>query len=198
LEIVIVDARDMPGMATSGTWDIAMPSSAVIAESQSFAPSDPYYSFPVFELVPVASTASVPGDLAGLRLCVVGGSAAEAWIAGRYAAGSTTPIVAPPVAPTIRTEPSDQACLDAVASGDVDGMTTATLSQADLSVRPSLRVLGGGPVLTEPRTIVAPRSGADPSGLVGEINQALVDLRSDRTLANASRNRFGGQDLTSP
>jgi ABC-type amino acid transport substrate-binding protein len=75
-------------------------------------------------------------------------------------------------------------------------MTTSTLSQADLSVRPSMRVLGQVPVLIEPRSIVAPTAGPDPGRLIQEIDHALSELRADGTLANASRNRFGGQDLT--
>ena len=85
LEIVVVDAADMGTSAATGDWDLAMPSSSLVSTSPSFTPTEAYYAFPSFLVVSDGSAAQTPADLAGTRMCVVRGSAGEAWIAGRVA-----------------------------------------------------------------------------------------------------------------
>ncbi len=79
----------------------------------------------------------------------------------------------------------------------MDAIVTSALSDSDLAARPSFRTVGG-PILVEPRTIVAARAGLDPSALLSVVDDALGAMRSDGTLADLSRNRFGGRDLTTP
>ena len=195
LEIVIVEASMMASSAPPVDWDVAMPSSSLVARAAAGSQrATRTTAFPTFLVVSEASGAQVPADLKGSRICVVEGSAGEAWIAGAIA----DPTVAPPSDGSIsRVEANDQACLDALSSGDVDAMVTATLSAADIAVRASIRSLGQ-PVLLDPRSVVVRKDGPDPSAMLEAIDAAFSDMRIHGTLVDLSRNRFGGQDLSSP
>ncbi|MDQ3880133.1 MAG: transporter substrate-binding domain-containing protein [Chloroflexota bacterium] len=181
--------------SSAARWDIAMPSSAVVAADPAFAATDPYYGYPISLLVETSSPATAVEELANTRICVIAGSAGEAWLLGRYTAGSVTGVVDPPGRPSPQVEHTDEACLDALAAGTVDAFVTQRLGPADIAVLRSARALGG-PVLTEPRTIVATRDGTNPTALLTEIDRVLAEMRADGTLADISRNRFGGRDLT--
>jgi ABC-type amino acid transport substrate-binding protein len=193
LEIVVVDAADMATSAATDDWDLAMPSSSQVSTAASLTPTDAYYAFPSFVVVSDGSAAQTPADLGGTRICVVRGSAGEAWIAGRFEGA----IGAPPPGTTGRVEAGDQMCLDDLATGEVDAVVTSTLTAADIAVRPSVRILGQ-PVLLDRRSMVAQAAGPDPSTFLGAVDAALGQMRTDGTLSDLSRNRFGGQDLTAP
>ncbi len=194
LEIEIVDASAMASPTSSSGWDVAMPSTSLIAAGRTFTPSDSYYAFPAFLVVAEGSPVAVPGDLGGARVCVVAGSPGEAWVGGRYEGAAVEP--SPPDS-TVRIEADDQACLDAMSAGEVDAIVTAALTASDIGVRASIRTLGQ-PVLVDSRSIVARSDGPDPSTLLSAIDAALDQLRGDGTLSSLSRNRFGGQDLSTP
>lgn len=195
---VRLDATDMLGASSVGSdWDVALPSSLLTADqSARFTGSDAYYYWPVHLLVPAASTVAAATDLGGMRICVVAGSSGEAWLGGRLPP-SADPVVAPPSSPVVRAQATDRDCVAALTSVAVDAMVTSTYSDSDLAARPSLRTVGG-PLFIEPRTIVADRKGPDPSALLSAIDDALGAMRSDATLADLSRNRFGGRDLSNP
>ncbi|HEX6867344.1 MAG TPA: transporter substrate-binding domain-containing protein, partial [Candidatus Limnocylindrales bacterium] len=185
-EIVIVDATEFTS-GSGGPWDIGLPSGPAPAlDDPTIASSEPYYYWPRYLLVHERSDARTVADLAGQRVCAVGGDAGEAWLVSGAGAGVTTEVVA---------KTSDDACLEAIDSGEVDAMVTSTLSEADLGIRPSLTVIGGPAV--EPRVVIAPRA-TDPTRLIDEIDRVLVRLRSDGTLSGLSERRFGGHDLSSP
>jgi polar amino acid transport system substrate-binding protein len=179
------------------TWDLALPSELMSSdEAARFASSDAYYYWPVRLLVPVSSTATSAAELAGQRICVVAGSSGETWLAGDLPPSARSAVPPPPAA-IVRTKASDRDCLAAIGSGEADAAVTADLSDSDLAARPSFRMVGD-PLFIEPRTIVAPRAGLDPSPLVSAVDDALGAMRSDGTLADLSRNRFGGRDLSTP
>ncbi len=191
-------ATDMLGTGSTGSdWDVALPSSLLSADqSARLTGSGAYYYWPIHLLVPAASTVAAATDLGGKHICVEAGSSAEAWLGGRLPAGAIS-VVAAPSSPVIRTEAADRDCVAALTSGAVDAMVTSTFSDSDLAARPALRTVGG-PLFIEPRTIVASREGPDPSALLSAIDDALGAMRSDGTLTDLSRNRFGGRDLSSP
>jgi polar amino acid transport system substrate-binding protein len=194
---VQVAVADMLAGASGDPWDLAFPSAVVTAAAASrFAASTPYYYWPTYLVVPKVSGASSPADLGGATFCTVGGSSGAGWLSGALDPGSGAS-ASPPAGPTVRTEATDWACLDALAAGDVEAVVTAALSDSDLAARPSLRTVGG-PILVEPRAIVAARTGLDPSALLSVVDNALGAMRSDGTLADLSRKRFGGRDLTTP
>jgi polar amino acid transport system substrate-binding protein len=178
-------------------WDLGMPSALLSTEQAArFVSTDAYYYWPVRLLVPVGSSAASVADLTGKTICVVAGSSGEQWLAGNPP-DSALSVVSAPASVDTQTDATDRDCLDAVSQGDADALVTATLSDSDLAARPSFRTVGG-PLFTEPRTVVAARAGPDPSALVSAIDDALGAMRSDGTLADLSRNRFGGGDLTTP
>jgi ABC-type amino acid transport substrate-binding protein len=186
------------GLASADPWDLGLPSALLPPDrAASFATSDPYYYWPTYLLVRKASTASSPTDLAGLKVCVMTGSSGEFWLGGHLDLSSGMAVAAAPASPLIHTEDTDWACLDALTNGVVDALVTSTLSDSDLAARPSFRTVGG-PLFVEPRTIMVSREGPDPSALLSAIDVALGAMRSDGTLADLSRNRFGGRDLSIP
>ena len=180
-----------------GTWACPRRWSRADAATR-LATTDAYYYWPVYLVAPKAATASAATDLGGQRICVTAGSSGAAWLSGHLDPSSGMAATPPaPSSPVVRTEATDWACLDALTSGAVDALVTSTLSDSDLAARPTLRTVGG-PLYVEPRTMVAARAGLDPSALLTAIDDALGAMRSDGSLANLSRNRFGGRDLTTP
>jgi ABC-type amino acid transport substrate-binding protein len=167
--------------------DILLPSIATSAiDPTRFAHSVPYYWWPHYLVVTVASGRTDVGQLAGQAICAVVGDAGESWLRG---VGGTTPIDGSTVVPRA----TDAECLSALMDGSVAGIVTARMGPADLAARPSLAVLGGPPA--EPRVVVAWLE-QQPASLIVEIDAALAGMHDDGTLAQLSRNRFGGYDLT--
>ncbi len=190
--VVPVNASEMPGDGGT-TWDVGMPSDAVIASDSRLIAGSAYYRWPVYLVVPATSSATAITDLAGKSICVTEGSAGAGWL--DHQADELVTVASPtPLGATAIVSTGDQACLDALAAGTADAMASARMSFADLSIRPSVRSIGE--VLSESRTFVAARGGPDPSALLGRIDAALSVLRADGTLADLSRNRFGGIDLS--
>ena len=182
-------------LAGRGDRDIALPSTAI--EPGHFAATAPYYHWPVQLIVPGGSAATAPGNLTGSTICVVSGSTGEAWMDGSFLGTSSTDVVTPPKPVTVRRLATDQACAADVDAGSSAALVTAGWSDADLATRPSLKPVGG-PVLTEARPVIAIHGERDPTSLIAEIDQILRAMRDDGTLADFSRSRFGGLDLTQP
>jgi polar amino acid transport system substrate-binding protein len=191
VELDFTPADEM--LAGRGEWDIALPSSAV--EPGTFATTTPYYDWPVQLIVPEGSTAAGPGDLSGSTICVVTGSGGEAWLDGRFRGTSVTPVAVPPTPSAVHRLATDEACSAEVTAGASAALVTAAWSDADLAARPALKRVGG-PIFTEGRPVIAVRGERDPAGLLAEIDRILAAMRSDGTLADLSRSRFGGLDLT--
>jgi ABC-type amino acid transport substrate-binding protein len=197
LQLQIRSVADMLAPSEAPGIDAAMPSDvSAIPGADLYLASEPYYHWPVYLLVADASTARAAADLAGRTVCAQSGSSGDSWLVGEYDGQTSTPLAAPPVDVSVRREVSDRECLAALEQGEVDAIVSATLSAADLTTR-SLRPLGG-PVLTEPRSILAQRAGPDPSAFIDEVDRALSRMRTDGTLIRFSQSRFGGNDLTSP
>jgi polar amino acid transport system substrate-binding protein len=180
-------------LAGRGEWDIALPSSAV--EPGAFATTTPYYDWPIRLVVPAGSTAAGPGDLSGSTICVVTGSGGEAWLDGRFRGTSVTPMAVPPTPSAVHRLATDEACAADVTAGASSALITAGWSDADLATRPALKRVGG-PIFTEARPVIAARGQGDPDGLIAEIDRILAAMRTDGTLADFSRSRFGGLDLS--
>jgi ABC-type amino acid transport substrate-binding protein len=193
VELDFIPADEM--LAGRGGWDIALPSSAV--EPGTFATSTPYYDWPVRLIVPAGSTAAGPSDLAGSTICVVTGSGGEAWLDGRFRGTSATPVAAAPRPSAVHRLATDEACAAEVTAGASGAFITAGWSEADLAARPALMRVGM-PILTEGRQVIAVSGQRDPASLITEIDRILAAMLSDGTLADFSRSRFGGLDLSQP
>jgi len=87
----------------------------------------------------------------------------------------------------------------ALSEGSAAGAVTARLSDADIAVRPGVRVLDPGPV-PESRVAIVPRlqGGDGRSTLLEAIDAVFQSMHADGTLTRLSQNRFGGADLTQP
>jgi polar amino acid transport system substrate-binding protein len=165
-----------------GSWTLALPSTSIGADLASrWTASEPYYHWPISLVVPSDSDLRSLDALAG-RVCVVAGTAGEAWLAAR-----------PGVIPIAR--PDDETCREALATGTAVAAVTAELGPGDINVRGDLRALGP-PVTSEPRSVLVDRQAGDPTALIHEIDRAIQSARDDGTLADLSRRYFGGYDLT--
>jgi ABC-type amino acid transport substrate-binding protein len=186
-DIEPVDPARLLDAEQAQAHDILLPSVATTAiDPARFARSVPYYWWPHYLVVTVASGRTDIGDLAGQPICAVTGDAGESWLRG---AGGTTPIDGS----VLVSRATDTECLAALADGSVVGMVTARMGPADLAARPSLAVLAGPPA--EPR-VVAAALELRPASLIVEVDRAISDMLDDGTLARLSKNRFGGYDLT--
>jgi polar amino acid transport system substrate-binding protein len=189
-----VDVRPVPVtdmLAQQGNTgaDLFLPSLGTAAiDPARFAHSVPYYWWPHYLLVTVASGRNGLADLAGQQICAVDGDAGKAWLDGQ--AG-----VRPIDRSTAVTLTSDAECLAALTSGQVAAMVTAQMGPADLAARPNLTSIPGPP--SEPRGVIAPLA-SQPGSLMAAVDAALGSMLGDGTLTQLSQNRFGGYDLTSP
>ena len=89
---------------------------------------------------------------------------------------------------------SDDDCLAKVASGEADAAVSAALAPADLEARPAIRPIGP-PILREERRVVVVR-GPGSAALISAVDEAIAEMHADGSLADISRRRFGGDDLT--
>ena len=192
-ELDFLPAEEM--LAGSGEWDIALPSSAV--EPGAFAATAPYYDWPIRLIVPQEATAAGPSDLVGATICVVTGSGGEAWLDGDFKGTSVTPVAVPPTPSAVHRLATDEACAADVEARMSSALITAFWTDADLAQRPAFKPLGG-PLFTEARVVIAARAQGDPDSLIAEIDRILTGMRVDGTLADFSRSRFGGFDLSQP
>jgi L-cystine transport system substrate-binding protein len=194
-DIVVIDAAAIQSGEDDDLWDVALPSVAVSElDSTRFLVSSPYYRWPHRLVVAETATATGATDLAGEPICAVAGDAGERWLRGEYGDTASTPVTT-----RIVTRASDDDCLSGLAAGEVVAVVTAKLSDADLQVRPGIKVIGGPE--PEPRAVIARRAtdvAADPTDLLRAIDDALAGMRRDGTLTRLSQNRFGGADLTAP
>jgi cystine transport system substrate-binding protein len=194
-DIVVMSVVQILAGSGSDSWDVALPSTAIWnIDPGRFLISSPYYRWVHRVVVGERSTAAASSDLAGERFCAVSGDGGEAWLQGHYPS-----TVAPPAASEIVSRTSDDECLALLQTGAVDAVVTARLSDADLAVRPGIRVLTGPD--PEPRAVIVARGSptvSDPHNLLDAINRALDELTSDGTLTRLSQSRFGGADLSAP
>jgi|GEM_PF-5664552 ABC-type amino acid transport substrate-binding protein len=191
-DVVIESAATMLQPGGADAWDVALPSvPSWTIDGSAFSQSDPYYWWPHFLVVPTSSSATGIGDLAAGPICVVAGSAGEAWLEGTYGG-----VAGSPRSTSITTRPTDGDCLAALASGAADAAVTANLSAADLRVNGNVRSIGGPPVEPRVAVVLGPPGDPDASRLIQLIDDALRQMHSDGTLTRLSESRFGGDDLT--
>jgi ABC-type amino acid transport substrate-binding protein len=191
-QVVVVAEREM-ARGGGGQWDVALPSVPTwTVDGSRFVISEPYYYWPHLVVVGDDSPIAALADLANVKVCTVAGDGGEAWLSGGESGAFGT---APPT--SLITLPDDDACLAALATGQVDALVTAHLSSADIAVRSGIHSIGGPP--PEPRALIVERmsaGSADATDLVAAINSAIDAARADGTLTRFSQSRFGGSDLT--
>jgi len=188
-DVVFLDATTIL-TRVDDSWDLALPSVPVWEiDATRFEVSSPYYRWPHLLVVNETSEAAGPADLTGAPICAVSGDPGEDWLRGAY--GRT----AAPITTQIVTRSSDEDCLAALAAGDVAGVVTSALSDADIQVRAGIKAIRGPD--PEPRAVIVWRAPAQTT-LLDAIDTALNALHQNGTLTQLSQNRFGGADLTAP
>ena len=178
-EVTPVDVD--PGLPVTA-WDISvgMPDSVVAAGK-----SRPYASWPAWLATDADSGLTTLDAAAGQPVCIVGPTAADAWLR----------LVPPPAHGSVVRARSDDECIAALAEGRVAAIVTSTLFDDELGAR-GLVAVGTEPVAFEPRVVEISASGEDGRRLLAAIDAAIDELRSSGRLADLSRQSFGGRDLT--
>jgi len=192
VQLVIESPEEM--LAERDEWDIALPSESLPVEStRGLAASSPYYHWPVF-VVTSSGGATGIADLVGSTICVAAGSTAEAWLEDREGR-AVDRRVAPPADVVVRRAADDDACLRELRDGISDAAATSRMLEGDVDSEAGVGVVGGGPVASEPRSMLI-ATGEAGDVLRAAIDDALAGAFEDGTLAQLSARRFGGADLT--
>jgi len=179
----------------TGSWDAALPSrSLTTTETATLEVSRPYYLWPIQLYAADSDPARSAADLAGATICVVRGSVGAIWLDGGTDIQTAGPEEARPVGAIPMLAASDDDCLARVASGEADAGVSAALAPVDLEARPAVRAIGP-PILHEQRGVVVER-GAGSAAMISAIDAAIFEMQADGSLADISRRRFGGDDLT--
>jgi cystine transport system substrate-binding protein len=197
-ELVVEPFSEMLATTSEANWDVALPSASLSADRASgYRASAPYYYWPSFLIVPASPPVLNIDALNGAKICVASGGVGQPWLSGRLPP-DVHQLTQPPTGATVHTRPDDAACLAEVSEGRSDAMVSTHLSAADIDIRLEFQALTGAPVVVEDRRVIARRSGPDATSLLADIERTIDAMRADGTLAQFSRNRFGGADLTAP
>ena len=195
-ELVVSTGPDLE--ARPDGWDVAFPSLVTgPPDALRFRAPTPVFYWPVHVLVTRDDPAARVADVAGRRVCAVAGSAGAAWLGGESDVTSATPIVGRPDAVAIVPAADDAACLALLTAGEVDALVTSTIGPADLVVRPTVRAISG-PIMTLPMAPIVSSAGPDPAALLDALDAQIERARSDGTLLDLSRRRFGADLITLP
>ena len=187
LELVVVPRDEILDPASDGEWDVAM---SFVPDVAPLGPAalttDAYAVVPGGFGLRQDDDASAPEDLAGESLCVVSGSAAQAWMTGGF--GS------PPADAELVVRATLEECLAAVADRSVRAVTVDRRS--DLGGA-GLRVLASPPF--ELRLVAVVDGSTDgASSLVARLDQLFAEMAADGTIREYGQRRFAGDDVTPP
>ncbi len=179
-----------------GGWQVGLPSGQVPSgDASRFLATAPYYRWPSY--VVTRAGAGAPTSVAALdggTVCVVAGTAGRSWLDGvTEASGRVTLVPAPTAA--VRVLADDQACVADVLGGRSDALVTAAMLPTDVATNPRLALIGDGPVAGEDRVMLVPANVPGAAMLRDELDRILDGLRTDGTLADLARSRFGGDDV---
>jgi ABC-type amino acid transport substrate-binding protein len=126
----VTTAEEM--LSGSPTWQLGMPGVQIDSTTKgAFLPTIAYYHWPHFLVVSAAEAATSLSDLAGQTVCVVGGSASEAWALEQ---GSFTA--------SVRDEESQ--CREDLVAGVARAYVSELMLPGDFATKPDVRVLGEG------------------------------------------------------
>jgi ABC-type amino acid transport substrate-binding protein len=178
-----------------GEWDLALGRIPAIDPITGFFLGTEPYAWDPLTVVVAADRAPAPDDLTGLAVCVIGGSAAQAWLEGGV---TLTDLDGNPVAPpAVVTLPvgTPAECVDLLRAGAADAWVegrptvAATLGDSE-DLATDGRTLAVVPIAG----LVDPVDSTDRS-LVDAVDAAIATLRDNGQLARQSERAFG-EDLS--
>ena len=194
LDVVVVPRGSLFAGDAGGSWDVAISSiPAALPRDGSARETDPYAVVPGAVVVHADDTAEALSDLASASVCVVAGSAAEAWLDDGLTAGpgdTTQPV---PASIEARVRATLAECLGGLAEGGWRGVIVDRAS--DVAGAGNVRVLDGAPF--ELRLVAVVNGGhAAPESLVVRLNRIFTEMADEGVIADISRRRFAGIDAT--
>jgi len=181
----------------SDTWELAFPSHSLPGDLIGAVSGARYYDWPAWLVVGTGSSVDSIDDLNGSQICVVTGSPGVAWLAGGDLRDTAFSLAVPFQATAVE-RPDDEACLEALATGEANAAVSSTLLDIDFGGR-SLRIIGGPrPAILQQRGVLIRDSAdlGDPTSLQAAVDAAITDLQASGDLAEMSRRAFGGENLT--
>lgn len=194
LDVVVVPRATLVAGDAGGRWDVAISSiPAALLRDPSARATDPYAVVAGAVVVRADDTAEAISDLASASVCVVAGSAAEAWLGDALTAGPGDTIQPVPASMEPRVGATLAECLGGLAEGGWRGVIVDRAS--DVAGASNVRVLDGAPF--ELRLVAVVNGGqAAPESLVVRLNRLFTEMADEGVIADISRRRFAGIDAT--
>lgn len=194
LDVVVVPRAELLAADAERRWDVAISSiPAALARDASARPTDPYAVVAGAVAVSSDDAAESIDELASTELCVVAESSADAWVRGGLTAGADDTIQ--PLPGSI--EPHARATLAECLTGVAEGMWRAVIldRRSDVAGASNLRLLDGSPFeLALVALTDGSEAGVEP--LVVRLNRLFEEMAADGSIADISRRRFAGDDVT--
>lgn len=174
-----------------GRWDLILATGPAAPNATDIVSGEPY----LWRSGAVVDRAEIPirslDDVAGQTVCLVDGGMAAAWLEGGLPLDAVSE---QPPAITVVGEPSLSACLERLRRGAVAAVI-ADWDYEVASVPPGLSVSDVRP-FSVPASARVAGTDADAMLIIRATDAALAAMRSDGTLRELSRHRFGGADYT--
>jgi ABC-type amino acid transport substrate-binding protein len=178
-----------------GEWDLALGRiPAIDPVTAAFLTTQPYAWDPLAVVV-TADRAPAPEDLTGLAVCVVQGSAAQAWLEG--AATLTDLDGIPVVAPAVVTLPvgTPTECADVLEAGAADAWIDGRPTVAAVTAERDGLVIEDRTLAVVPIAGVVETADSPDTSLVDAVDAAIGTLRDNGQLTRQSERSFG-EDLS--
>jgi polar amino acid transport system substrate-binding protein len=179
-----------------GRWDMSVGSMTVTAERAEVLDFTPaYYYTPASVAVPSDSDVASVDDLNGKTIGVCSGCTYDFFLQGTLdIPGFEFP--PPPSGITVKGFDTDSTAFQALESGQVDAVMSATPTIEAAIDKGRDMVLVGEPLFAEPLSVAFDKeSEVDQTAAVAAVSQIVEDMHSDGTLSDMS-NTWYGQDLT--
>jgi polar amino acid transport system substrate-binding protein len=179
-----------------GRWDMSVGSMTVTAERAEVLDFTPaYYYTPASVAVPSGSDITSVDDLNGKTIGVCSGCTYDFFLQGTLdIPGFEFP--PPPSGITVKGFDTDSTAFQALESGQVDAVMSATPTIEAAIDKGRDMVLLGEPLFAEPLSVAFDKeSELDQTAAVAAVSQIVEDMHSDGTLSDMS-NTWYGQDLT--
>ena len=172
-----------------GRWDVSIGSMSVtVGRAKVVDFSEPYYYDSGAVAVPKDSPIKSLSELnGGKTFCVGTATTYEQWLSGTLEIVDPN-IVAAPTTPDVTALPTDNECIQAVASGrtfdaivaNANGLADAVKSGAPI------RVLEGPPIFTVSVAFALDKSGPDTTALLALLDEIVIGMHTDGTLSGLS------------
>jgi len=182
-----------------GRWDISIGSMSVTttrAKVVDFV--EPYYYDSGAVAVPAASTVQSLSELDGGKTFCVGASTTyEQWLKGTLEIVDPN-IVKAPTTPDVKTLPTDNECIQALAAGRTyDAIVANGNGLADaVKAGQKIRILAGPPIFTVSVAFALDKKGPSDTALKAILDQIVTEMHTDGTLKGLSEKWFDGKDVT--